>query len=222
MNYYPFHSPRGCLSYLVVDEVSNEAALIDPSQEIPLEDYLDALQKQKAVLRYIIETHTHADHISSAPVLKEKTGALLVRHALAPSKLNDMPVQGGERITLGSSELHILATPGHTNESISLLVGGAVFAGDALLIGGTGRTDFQLGDSEALYTSLHEVFGALPDSTVVYPAHDYKSRTHSTIGDERAHNPRFLLPKHEFVEALDAHHPPLPELFEQSIAQNSI
>ncbi len=221
MHYYPFHSPRGCLSYLVVDDVSKEAVLIDPSQEIPLEDYLGALRKQEANLRYIIETHTHADHVSSAPVLKEKTGALLVRHALAPSKLNDLPVSGGEELFLGQERLRIVATPGHTNESISVSVNEAVFTGDALLIGGTGRTDFQLGDSEALYTSLHEVFGTLPDSVVVYPAHDYKGRTHSTIGDERAHNPRFLLPKKEFIEALNAHHPPLPELFEQSIAQNS-
>lgn len=222
MTIYPFHSSRGCLSYLLLDEATKEAALVDPSEEIAQEDYLNALKERGASLHYIVETHTHADHVSLAPALKVATGAQVVRHALAPSKLNDMPVQGGERITLGSTELRILATPGHTNESISLLVDGAVFTGDALLIGGTGRTDFQLGDSEALYVSLHDALGQLPDSTTVYPAHDYKGRTHSTIGEERAHNPRFLLPRDEFVEALDAHHPPLPELFEQSIARNSI
>lgn len=221
MHYYPFHSPRGCLSYLLLDEATKEAALVDPSEEIAQEDYLNALKERGASLRYIVETHTHADHVSLAPALKVATGAQVVRHALAPSKLNDVPVSGGEELLLGQERLRIVATPGHTNESISVLTDGAVFTGDALLIGGTGRTDFQLGDSEALYTSLHEVFGALPDSTVVYPAHDYKSRTHSTIGDERARNPRFLLPRDEFIEALNAHHPPLPELFEQSIAQNS-
>jgi sulfur dioxygenase len=222
MTIYPFHSSRGCLSYLLLDEATKEAALIDPSEEIAQEKYLNTLEERGASLRYIVETHTHADHVSLAPALKVATGAQVVRHALAPSKLNDMPVQGGERITLGSTELHVLATPGHTNESISLFVDGAVFTGDALLIGGTGRTDFQLGDSEALFTSLHDVFGNLSDSTVVYPAHDYKGRTHSTIGDERLQNPRFLLPKDEFIEALNAHHPPLPELFEQSIARNSM
>lgn len=221
MNYYPFHSARGCLSYIVIEPVSREAVLIDPSDEIADDVYRSHLEEHNATLRYVIETHTHADHVSSAKRLREATGALLVRHALAPSLLKDQAVRGGESFSLGGETLTVSATPGHTNESISVHTSDAVFTGDALLIGGTGRTDFQLGDSDALYTSLHDVFGALPDSTVVYPAHDYKGRTHSTIGDERLHNPRFLLPKEEFVEAMDAHHPPLPELFEVSIARNS-
>lgn len=221
MNCYPFHSSRGCLSYLLVEEASKEAVIIDPSQEIPLEDYLGALQKHGATLRYLIETHTHADHISSARALKEETGAVVVRHALAPSNLNDLPVHGGETLLLGQETIRIIATPGHTNESISVATEGVVFTGDALLIGGTGRTDFQLGDSEALYVSLHNALGQLPDSTIVYPAHDYKSRTHSTIGEERAHNPRYLLPRDEFIQALDAHHPPEPELLRASLEANS-
>lgn len=221
MNYYPFHSERGCLSYLLVDEASKEAALIDPSEEILLVDYLDALRKQDATLRYVIETHTHADHVSSARAVKEVTGAVVVRHTLAPSMLNDVPVHGGAELPLGQKSIRIIATPGHTNESISVVTEGAVFTGDALLIGGTGRTDFQLGDSEALYVSLHDALGVLPDSTIVYPAHDYKGRTHSTIGEERAHNPRFLLPQDEFIETLDAHHPPEPELFTEAIEKNS-
>ena len=221
MKYYPYHSERGCLSYLLVDEASKEAVLIDPSEEIPLEDYLDALQKHDATLRYVIETHTHADHVSSALALKEEKGAVVVRHVLAPSTLNDVPVHGGEELLLGQKSIRIIATPGHTNESISVVADGAVFTGDALLIGGTGRTDFQLGDSEALYVSLHDALGVLPDNTIVYPAHDYKGRTHSTIGEERLHNPRFLLPRDEFIEVMDAHHPPEPELFKEAIEQNS-
>lgn len=222
MDIVPFHSSRGCLSYLLIDEVTKQAAIIDPSNEIADTVYLEALSEKGAKLYYLIETHTHADHISSAPRLRTTTGAKLVRHRLAPSPLKDIMVSGGEELTLGASVLRILATPGHTNESISVLTDTAVFTGDALLIGGTGRTDFQLGNSEALYSSLHNVFGPLPNETIVYPAHDYQGRVSSNIGTERAENPRFLLPHEEFIEAMDTHHPPAPELFEESITTNSL
>ncbi len=219
MDIKPFHSDRGCLSYLVFDASSTHAVLIDPSEEVATQEYLQALADAK--LTYIIETHTHADHISSAEAVREKTGAKILRHASAPSQTADVRVGGDEDITFGESSLRILATPGHTDESLSILVDGAVFTGDALLIGGTGRTDFQLGNSEDLYTSLHEMLGALPDDTVVYPAHDYKGRTSSTIGQEKQNNPRFALSHDEFVVALNAHHPPLPELFDSAIEANS-
>lgn len=221
MEVLPFHSTRGCLSYIVIDTVSHEAALIDPSEEILDATYLSALSERGATLRYIIETHTHADHVSSAPRLKEATGASIVRHLHAPSPRKDVSVTGGESLLLGSSSLHILATPGHTDESISILVDDAVFTGDALLIGGTGRTDFQLGNSEALYESLHSVLAGLSDDTCVYPAHDYKGRTSTTIGQEKRDNPRFALARNEFIEAMNAHHPAVPELFEEAIAINS-
>lgn len=216
-----FHSPRGCLSYLVLDEASHDAMLIDPSIEISTNTYLTALKEQGARLRYLIETHTHADHVSSSPELRQATGALVVRHAQAPSKIKDIAVTGGEQLTLGENTLHIIETAGHTNESISVYTGTDVFTGDALLIDATGRTDFQLGDSEALYHSLHESLGTLPDETVVYPAHDYKGRTSSTIGKEKSENPRFKLSREEFIATMNGHHPPKPELFEASIEANS-
>lgn len=219
MKIIPFHSSRGCLSYLLIDQ--HEAALIDPSEEIADNLYLDTLAKYQATLRYSIETHTHADHISSAPRLTKQTGAKLVRHKDAPSVHKDISVMGGEELPLGSSVLHILATPGHTNESVSIFAGDAVFTGDALLIGGTGRTDFQLGDSEDLYMSLHKTLGALPDDTIVYPAHDYKNRTSSTIGSEKHSNPRFMLAHDAFIEAMHANHPPKPDLFDSAITENS-
>lgn len=222
MDTHVFHSARGCLSYLVVDSDTREAALIDPSTEISLETYLSACTEHKVRLRYVIETHTHADHISSAPLLRAATSAKLVRHERAPSELKDIAVVGGEQLPLGSQYLEIVATPGHTNESISIVADGMVFTGDALLIGGTGRTDFQLGDSEALYHSLHDRLATLPDDTVVYPAHDYKGRTSSTIGVEKNGNPRFLLSEEVFISTMNEHHPPVPELFEESIAANSV
>lgn len=221
MKTIPFHSERGCLSYLLIDEYSKEAALIDPSEEIATDRYLSALEENGAHLVYLIETHTHADHISSTPELAEKTGAKVVRHNQAPSSHKDIAVTGGETLPLGEDFLKILATPGHTNESISIRTRDAVFTGDALLIGGTGRTDFQLGDSEALYTSLHETLGTLPDDTVVYPGHNYKGQISSTIGEEKQNNSRLILPHDAFIETMEAHHPPSPELFEQSIATNS-
>lgn len=221
MKTIPFHAERGCLSYLILDERTKTAALIDPSDEIADARYLDALKEHGAKLAYLIETHTHADHISSAPRLRQVTGARLVRHEAAPSPLKDLAVKGGETLPLGSSVLEVIATPGHTNESISIKANDAVFTGDALLIGGTGRTDFQLGDSEALYRSLHETLGALPDESVVYPGHDYKGRTSSTMGAERSANPRLALSHDAFVTAMDAHHPPTPEQFEASLTANS-
>lgn len=221
MKTIPFTSPRGCISYLLLDESTRAAAIIDPSQEIDVETYLGAIADAAATLRYVIETHTHADHLSAAPVLMERTGAKMIRHAKAPSEKNDVPVEGGETILLGNTEIRIIATPGHTNESISLYAGTALFTGDALLIGGTGRTDFQLGDSASLYDSLHGSLATLPDDTTVYPAHDYKGRISSTIGEEKKNNPRLLLNKEEFIQTMDMHHPPTPELFEESVATNS-
>ena len=214
-------SPRGCLSYLVSDAASNETALIDPSEEITAAAYRRLLAQRGLSLVYIIETHTHADHVSCAGALKQATGAKIIRHRDAPSQGKDNAVVGGEEFPLGGSVLRILATPGHTNESISIGAGDAVFTGDALLIGGTGRTDFQQGDSAALYASLHETLGALPDDTIVYPAHDYKNQSASTIGAEKRDNPRFAFDRETFIRTLDAHHPPKPELFERAISENS-
>lgn len=221
MNILPFTSPRGCLSYILVDETARVAALIDPSEEIALETYLGVLNEHGATLTYVVETHTHADHISSAPDIVSRTGAKIVRHAGAPSTHKDIAVHGGEQLQLGTETLSIMATPGHTNESISISTSNAVFTGDALLIGGTGRTDFQAGDSEALYDSLHTVLGNLPDATRVYPAHDYAGRVSSTLGTERSTNPRFALTRAAFIKTMDAHHPAKPELFDEAVSTNS-
>lgn len=218
----PFHSTRGCLSYLVADSDTKDAAIIDPSEEISLEQYLDALHESGYTLRYILETHTHADHVSSASALKEKVGGLIGRHHLAPSKKTDTLLHDGDEISIGTHVLRVLETPGHTNESISFLSDEGVFTGDVLLIGATGRTDFQLGDSAAEYESLHDTILALPDKTVVYPAHDYKGRTETTIGKERESNPRLKWSREEFITTMDAYHPPKPDLFEMAITKNSL
>lgn len=216
-----FHSPRGCLSYITYNPDTKEAVLIDPSKEIGQDTYFNFLYKHGLRLTYIIETHTHADHISIAKDIRSATDAPIVRHKLAPSPLKDIPVEGGRELTLGTAVIKILATPGHTNESISLYNGHEVFTGDALLIGGTGRTDFQVGDSRTLYHSIHDVLGNLPPGTLLRPGHDYHGRAQAVLGEELAVNPRTVLSEDEFIHTMDAHHPPKPDLFEEAIRKNS-
>lgn len=217
----PIHTTRGCLSYIVSDPETKEAALIDPSQEAGPDTYADILREKNLTLRYILETHTHADHISSARELREALGGKIAMHAASPLPSKDIPLEDGMILPLGGGTIEVLATPGHTDESVTYRVPGAVFTGDALLIGGTGRTDFQRGDSAALYESLWQKLMRLPEDTIVHPAHNYEGRTASTIGEEKRENPRLKLEKEEFIATLDAHHPPLPDLFDTAVPKNS-
>jgi glyoxylase-like metal-dependent hydrolase (beta-lactamase superfamily II) len=219
-----FHAKRGCLSYLLTDRSTHEAILIDPSLEI-IDEYRAYLQTHPEVkLVWLLETHTHADHVSAAKILREETGAKIVMSVASPSPSKDRALEDGERILFGKSEVTTWKTSGHTNESLVFVGKGLVFTGDTLLIGGTGRTDFQLGESEALYESLERVL-MLPRETIVYPGHDYQGRQSSTIGAEMRQNARLRLvvegKRDEFLKVMDAHHPPLPELFEESLRENS-
>lgn len=217
----PIHSSRGCLSYLVADEKVREAVIIDPSEEVALEQYLALLEKDGLRLVATLETHTHADHVSSGPQLRAATGAKIGMHAASPGSRKDFTFRDGDTVAVGTESLTVIETFGHTDESVSFAAPGVVFTGDALLIGGTGRTDFQAGDSAALYRSLWEKILALPDETFVYPAHNYEGRTHTTIGDEKRSNVRLSWSHDEFVRQMDALHPPKPDLFEIAIAKNS-
>jgi rhodanese-related sulfurtransferase len=141
-------------------------------------------------VRYVVETHTHADHFSAARELGKALGARIVAHRRAAAPYVDLRVEDGELLRVGMLRVRVLATPGHTDDAISLSIEDRVLTGDTLLIGGTGRTDLPTGDPEALYDSLFGKLLALPDDTKVYPAHDYKERSSSTIGAEKAGNPR--------------------------------
>ena len=217
-----FHSTRGCLSYITYDIETRQAALIDPSEEIGTEVYLRTVEEKGMTLLYVIETHTHADHISCAYVIREKIGAKIARSVYAPSKTADIYLKDNDTLTLGKETLTVLYTPGHTNESISLYNGKEVFTGDALLIGGTGRTDFQVGNSEELYESIHEKIELLPHATLVRPGHNYQGKNVSILGDELHTSERLLLCKDAFISYMDAYHPPKPELFEVSLEKNSV
>ena len=220
----PFHSDRGCLSYLVTDHETKEAMLIDPSEEIE-GAYADYFSKHRDVkLLYILETHTHADHVSLGRKFRETTGAKLGMSEYSPSPSKDIALKDGESVMIGKTEISVWYTPGHTNESLSFRVGENLFTGDMLLIGGTGRTDFQLGESDRLYKSLVRVL-SLPDETVIYPAHNYKGEVSTTLAKEKEGNERLKLAvqgrQEEFISLMNIHQPPAPELFDISIRENT-
>ena len=215
-----FRSSRGCLSYIVSDNKTKEALVIDPSEEIDIKTYTDYLKKNNLTLHFIIETHTHADHISSAQKVKEETGAKILQHENALSSHKDETLDEGI-LMLGDTKIHVLHTPGHTDDCVCIRIDDAVFTGDTLLIGGTGRTDFQNGSSKDMYSSIWSKLMTLSDNTKVYPAHNYKNQEHSTIGDEKTNNSRLLLSKKEFIRVMDDHHPPKPELFNVAVEKNT-
>ena len=209
-----------CFAYLIWDVESAHAALVDPrADRVAL--YLRELEERGLRLRAVIETHTHADHLSGAAELRARTGADVVLSARATSEVATRRLRDGDRIELGQHTITVIESRGHTDDSVSLLVDDNLFTGDALLIGGAGRTDFQNGSPEALYDTLHTRFGDLPDALTIYPAHDYAGRTHSTLGQERRTNPLLLMAhREEFVATLRAAHQPKPADMDAIVAAN--
>src|SRR5262249_26622116 len=185
---------ENCFAYLIVDPETREAALVDPRAD-RVADYLREIEERGLHLRLVIETHTHADHLSGAAELRARTGADVALSGRATSEVATHWLRDGDHATLGGDEIAVLASPGHTDDSVSLLVCDAILTGDALLIGGAGRTDFQNGSPDALYETLHERVAGLPGELTVYPAHDYAGRTHSTLAQKRQTNPP-LRPTH--------------------------
>lgn len=183
-----FDAETSTYTYLLGDRASGEAALIDPVKE-QIERDLRLVSELGLRLTWVLETHVHADHITAAGLLRERTGARTAASA-AGAPCVDVPLQPGEVVRVGGVAITALATPGHTDDGVSFVVPGHVFTGDTLLIRGCGRSDFQNGDAGQLHDSITQQLFALPDETVVLPGHDYKGMTSSTIGEERRHNPR--------------------------------
>lgn len=192
----------GCRSYLVGCEATCAAAVIDPEVS-QLDRYLALAARDGLRIRYVIDTHTHADHFSASRQLARKVDAPVVMHRESTAPTVDMRVDDGDMVVVGQLRLQVLHTPGHTRDSICLHVQDRVFTGDTLLIGGTGRTDLPTGDSSALYDSLFGKLLRLEPATLVFPAHEYKGRDHTTVGEELASNPRLQVPdRAAFVELM--------------------
>jgi glyoxylase-like metal-dependent hydrolase (beta-lactamase superfamily II)/rhodanese-related sulfurtransferase len=179
----------GCLSYLVGCPETLSGALIDPETS-QIDRYRALVGQHGLHVRYVIDTHTHADHFSAAKQLGQMLGVPVVTHRESPATFPDLRLDDGDALAVGNLRLQAIHTPGHTRDSMCLTAGDRVFTGDTLLIGATGRSDLPTGDPEMLYESLFGKLLKLAPETLVYPAHDYKGRSNTTIGDEIAGNPR--------------------------------
>lgn len=191
----------GCLSYLVGCEQRCGGLIIDP--EISLVDrYLASAAHYGLQLHYLVDTHTHADHFSASRKLSQKLGLPVVMHRASPAPYVDIRVDDGECLIVGQLRIQVMHTPGHTADSICLAVEDCLFTGDTLLIGATGRTDLPTGDPSRLYDSLFGRVLELSPDTRVFPAHNYRDQSSTTIGEERARNPRLQVDGREAFVAL--------------------
>ncbi len=198
-----FDPESSTYTYLLADRESGEAVLVDPVREWVDRD-LKLVAELGLRLVNVLETHVHADHVTAAGLLRERTGAKTAASAIGAPCM-DRALVDGDAVGVGKLTITARATPGHTDDSMCFVLPGYVLTGDTLLVRGCGRSDFQNGDAATLYRSITQVLFALPDDTVVLPGHDYRGMTSSTIGEEKAHNPR-LAGKSEtdFVDIMGA------------------
>lgn len=210
-----FDESTHTFTYLLADETSGDAVLIDAVAEQHERDQT-LLRELGLTLRYTLETHVHADHVTAASAHRKAVGAKTVVSKAGGAPCADVHVEHGDRIAFGAHEIEVRATPGHTAGCVTYVVrdGDRTFAftGDALFVRGCGRTDFQGGCAVTLYHSVHEQIFSLPDDTIIYPGHDYRGHCCSTVGEEKRLNPRLRLAIDEetFVatmQALDLPHP---------------
>ena len=208
-------------TYLLGCEETGQAVLIDPVMPAWERD-LAAVTALGLRLAYTLDTHIHADHITAASRLKRETGSRIANAAMDRLPCTDLGIEEGRPFEVGSLTLTPLHTPGHTDSHFTFLFGGCAFTGDALLIDGCGRTDFQNGDAALLYRSVHDKLFALPDDTLVYPAHDYSQRRVSTIAQERQRNPRLGGGRSlaEFIAIMQALKLPYPKFIDYAVPGN--
>jgi sulfur dioxygenase len=220
-----FEPQSSAYTYLVACDQTREAALIDPVVETAERDF-SLIAELGLTLRYTIETHIHADHVTGAAKLKQLTGCACAVPAKSGALHADWLIREGEPIQIGRLQLSPLYTPGHTDDHHAFLLqtpdGARVFTGDALLIDGCGRTDFQNGDAAVLYRSVHDKIFALAEDTLIYPGHDYQQRRVSSVGQESERNPRLGGGKtvEEFVATMAALHLPRPKKMDVAVPAN--
>jgi sulfur dioxygenase len=209
-----------CKTYLAISEAARRAAIIDPLHD-KVDRYLAVLAYHGWRLDLNIDTHTHADHRSGARELGDLASAPVAMHRLAPAPHVTIHVEDGQTLKVGDEELRVLHTAGHTPDSISLLARDRVFTGDVLFIHGTGRADFAGGDPGIQYDSIVRKLFNLPDPTLVFPAHDYRGHTQSTIGAEKHSNPRLAgKSRDEYIKLMNNLGLPLPDGIQESLQPN--
>jgi glyoxylase-like metal-dependent hydrolase (beta-lactamase superfamily II) len=220
-NFFQMFDPESSTySYVLADPGTREAVMIDVvDSQFP--EYSKLINRAHLTIKYVVETHTHADHVTGSGALREVTGA----KAAAPLPCGivpaDLQLEDGAELRFGHEIVVAIATPGHTVGSMSYLWRDKVFTGDALLIGGCGRTDFQGGDPGALYDSITRRLFALPDETLVYPAHDYNGRASSTIGAEKLSNARVAnRSRDDFIRLMNELRLPRPKNMDVAVPAN--
>lgn len=219
-----FDATSSTYTYLLADQQTGEAVLIDPVRE-QMPSYLRLLEELELKLVMAIDTHVHADHITALGALREATGCVTWMGQQAQADCVSARFADGDRLRFGAHELQVIYTPGHTDDSYSFYLEAnghkLVFTGDTLLIRGTGRTDFQNGNPHDQYRSLFDRLLQLPGDTQVYPAHDYKGWTVSTITEERLHNPRLQVASEaEYVQLMQSLKLPSPALMDIAVPAN--
>ena len=215
-----FDSTSSTYTYLLASRHGGEALIIDPVLE-RVDRYIQLLKELDLRLVKAIDTHLHADHITGLEALRERTRCITVMGEQTKADVVSIRVGDGDRVGIEGLSLEALYTPGHTDDSYSYIMADRVFTGDTLLIRGTGRTDFQNGDPRAQYDSLFGRLLKLPDETMVYPAHDYKGDTVSTIGEEKAFNPRLQVKSvDEYVDLMNNLNLPNPKMMDVAVPAN--
>ena len=215
-----FDSVSGTYSYLVASRAGGEALILDPVLE-KADRYCQLLRELDLRLVKAVDTHLHADHVTGLGELRDRTRCVTIMGEQSKADVVAMRVADGDRVTIEGISLDVMYTPGHTDDSYSYLMGDRVFTGDTLLIRGTGRTDFQNGSARAQYDSIFGRLLKLPDETMVFPAHDYKGDTVSTIGEEKRYNPRLQVRSvDEYVELMKNLKLPNPKLMDVVVPAN--
>ncbi|MFA1623437.1 MBL fold metallo-hydrolase [Rhizobium mongolense] len=215
-----FDSVSGTYTYLIASRKGGEALIIDPVLE-KVDRYLKLVEELDLKLVKAVDTHLHADHITGLGALRDRTHCVTVMGEQTLADVVSMRVTEGDRVAIEGLSLDVLYTPGHTDDSYSFLMNGRVFTGDTLLIRGTGRTDFQNGNPLQQYDSIFNKLLKLPDETLVYPAHDYKGDTVSTIGEEKRFNPRLKVRSaDEYADLMNNLKLPNPKMMDVAVPAN--
>ena len=215
-----FDQVSGTYSYLLASRPGGEALIIDPVLE-KVDRYLQLVKELDLKLVKAVDTHLHADHITGLGALRDRTHCITVMGEQTKADVVSMRLAEGDKLTIEGVSLDVLYTPGHTDDSYSFVMGDRVFTGDTLLIRGTGRTDFQNGDARQQYELLFGKLLRLPEETLVFPAHDYKGETVSTIGEEKRFNPRLKVKSvDEYVELMNNLKLPNPKMMDVAVPAN--